>query len=50
MISLLDMKDQQTFQSIQIIILDEPTTGLDPIARKVTWDALKKYREDEPSC
>ena len=30
---------------MQIIILDEPTSGMDPSARRQTWDILQKYRE-----
>ena len=30
---------------MQIIILDEPTSGMDPGARRQTWDILQKYRE-----
>lgn len=32
--------------SIQIIILDEPTSGMDPAARRQTWDILQKFREN----
>lgn len=30
----------------QIIILDEPTTGLDPQARRVVWQKLRRLKED----
>jgi len=30
----------------QIIILDEPTTGLDPQARRLVWQKLRKLKED----
>ena len=30
----------------KILILDEPTTGLDPQTRKITWDAIYKLRKE----
>ena len=31
----------------EILILDEPTTGLDPQTRKLLWDVVRSLREDE---
>ena len=33
--------------SPEILILDEPTTGLDPQTRKMIWDAVRSLRESE---
>lgn len=30
----------------KILILDEPTTGLDPQTRKITWNAISKLRKE----
>ena len=31
----------------RILILDEPTTGLDPQTRKLLWDAIAKLRREK---
>lgn len=35
------------FHKPQILILDEPTTGLDPQTRKLLWDAVTQLRQSE---
>ena len=33
--------------SPELLVLDEPTTGLDPHTRRTVWDAINKLRADE---
>ena len=35
------------FHKPKILILDEPTTGLDPQARRLIWNVISSFRKDE---
>ena len=35
------------FHKPKILILDEPTTGLDPQTRRLIWNVISSFRKDE---
>ena len=30
----------------QVVLLDEPTSGMDPWSRRSTWDIIKSFRDN----
>jgi ABC-type multidrug transport system ATPase subunit len=29
-----------------VVLLDEPTSGMDPFSRRFTWNVIRQYRQD----
>ena len=32
--------------SSETVLLDEPTSGMDPFSRRFTWNVIRQYRQD----
>jgi ABC-type multidrug transport system ATPase subunit len=32
--------------NVKFLLLDEPSSGMDPTARRDTWDMIKEFKED----
>ena len=30
----------------KVVLLDEPTSGMDPFSRRFTWNVIRQYRQD----
>lgn len=30
----------------EVVLCDEPTSGMDPFSRRFTWNVLREYRKD----
>jgi ATP-binding cassette subfamily A (ABC1) protein 3 len=45
LLSLRVYWNSSVFLSLQVIILDEPTSGMDPYSMRLTWQLIKKKKK-----